>query len=237
MPENDTFDDPTAPPLSVSEKQAAEKRAEATSEALDNVSLPRHVATPGRLVEPLRCFSAAWKVAEPVEISPASSSLATPSLPARGRRGAAHLRTAGSALVNWWRAVTIQGLCVAVLWLIGLLLLHVPLAPVWALIAGLMTLVPNFGGIIALLGPAFAILVSQPNMYRLCFLLGLYALIVVIDQLVLQPMIMKRVTRVPIWASILVPIVLGIVIPFWGILLAPPLLAVVYAFRRPRPQA
>ncbi|HET6215881.1 MAG TPA: AI-2E family transporter [Acidobacteriaceae bacterium] len=152
-------------------------------------------------------------------------------------RSAVHLRTAGSALVSWWRAVTIQGLCVAVLWLIGLLLLHVPLAPVWALVAGLMTLVPNFGGVIALLGPAFSILVSQPSMYRLCFLLGLYAVIVVIDQLMLQPLIMKRVTRVPIWASILAPIVLGIVIPFWGILLAPPLLAVVYAFRRPRPPA
>ena len=58
---------------------------------------------------------------------------------------------------------------------------------------------------------------------------------VVIDQLLLQPLIMKRVTRVPVWASILAPIVLGIVIPFWGILLAPPLLAIVYAFRRPRP--
>jgi predicted PurR-regulated permease PerM len=150
--------------------------------------------------------------------------------------GSLHLRTAGKALVNWWRAVTIEGLCVAVLWLIGLLLLHVPLAPVWALVAGLMTLVPNFGGIIALLGPAFSILVSQPSMYRLCILLGIYAVIVVIDQLLLQPLIMKRVTRVPVWASILVPIVLGIVIPFWGILLAPPLLAVVYAFRRPRPQ-
>ena len=150
-------------------------------------------------------------------------------------KGALHLRTAGSALVNWWRAVTIQGLCVAVLWLIGLLLLRVPLAPVWALIAGLMTLVPNFGGVIALLGPAFSILVSQPSMYRLCILLGLYAVIVVIDQLMLQPLIMKRVTRVPVWASILAPIVLGIIIPFWGILLAPPLLAVVYAFRRPRP--
>jgi predicted PurR-regulated permease PerM len=148
---------------------------------------------------------------------------------------AVHLRTAGTALVNWWRAVTIEGLCVAVLWLTGLLLLHVPLAPVWALFAGLMTLVPNFGGVIALLGPVFSILVSQPSMYRLCMLLGLYAAIVVIDQLLIQPMIMKRVTRVPIWASILAPIVLGIVIPFWGILLAPPLLAVIYAFRRPRP--
>lgn len=153
----------------------------------------------------------------------------------RASMGVQHLRTAGKALVNWWRAATIEGLCVGVLWLIGLLLLHVPLAPIWALVAALMTLVPNFGGMIALLGPAFSILVSRPSMYRLSLLLGLYAVIVVVDQLALQPLIMKKVTRVPIWASILAPIVLGIVIPFWGILLAPPLLAIVYAFRRPKP--
>jgi len=168
------------------------------------------------------------KALEPLPTAP---TLPAPPTPTAGT----HLRTAGKALVNWWRAVTIEGLCVAVLWLIGLLLLRVPLAPVWALVAGLMTLVPNFGGVIALLGPAFSILVTQPSMYRLCILLGMYAVIVVLDQLLLQPLILKRVTRVPVWASILAPIVLGIVIPFWGILLAPPLLAVVYAFRRPRP--
>jgi predicted PurR-regulated permease PerM len=168
----------------------------------------------------------------PQALTPSAPGLLTSSNLAS--RSTGHVRTAGTALFNWWRAVTIQGLCVGVLWLIGLLLLRVPLAPVWALIAALMTLIPNFGGIISLLGPAFAILVSQPSMYRLCMLLGMYAAIVVIDQLGLQPLIMKRVTRVPIWASILAPIVLGIVIPFWGILLAPPLLAVVYAFRRPR---
>jgi predicted PurR-regulated permease PerM len=167
---------------------------------------------------------------------PAALSVSEPISGKFSAKSALHLRTAGTALVNWWRAVTIEGLCVALLWLIGLLLLKVPLAPVWALIAGLMTLVPNIGGVIALLGPAFSILVTH-DMYRLCFLLGMYAVIVVIDQLMLQPLIMKRVTRVPVWASILVPIVLGIVIPFWGILLAPPLLAVVYAFRRPRPRS
>lgn len=146
-------------------------------------------------------------------------------------------RTAGTALVNWWRAVSIEALCVAVLWLVGLLLLHVPLAPVWALIGGLMTFIPNFGGVIAILGPVFAILVSGEGMERLLYLLGLYAVIVLVDQLLLQPLLMKRVTRVPIWASIFVPIVLGIVIPFWGVLLAPPLLAVIYAFRRPRKAA
>ena len=142
--------------------------------------------------------------------------------------------TAGKALVNWWRAVSIEALFVAVMWLVGLLLLRVPLAPMWALIAGLMTFIPNFGGVISLLGPVFSVLVSGRDMDRLFLLLGLYALIVVIDQLLLQPWLLKRTSRVPFWASILAPIVLGIVIPFWGVLLAPPLLAIIYAFRRPR---
>ena len=146
----------------------------------------------------------------------------------------ASTRTAGTALVNWWRAVSIEALCVAVLWWVGLALLHVPLAPVWALIGGLMTFIPNIGGVIAILGPVFSILLTGENMERLLYLLGLYAVIVVVDQLLLQPLLMKRVTRVPIWASILVPIVLGIVIPFWGVLLAPPLLATIYAFRKPK---
>jgi predicted PurR-regulated permease PerM len=153
----------------------------------------------------------------------------------RREKSIAHLKTAGTALVHWWRAVTIEGLCVGITWLIGLLLLKVPLAPVWALIGALMTLVPNFGGVIALIGPVFSVLVSGHDMFRLALVLGLYAVIVVVDQLALQPIIMKKVTRVPIWVSILAPIVLGIIIPFWGILLAPPLLAVVYAFRRPKP--
>jgi predicted PurR-regulated permease PerM len=145
-----------------------------------------------------------------------------------------HLRTAGTALVNWWRAVSIEALCVAVLWLIGLEILRVPLAPAWALVAGLMAFVPNIGGVIALIGPVFCILVQGKDLERLAFLLGIYAIIVVVDQLVLQPWLMKKTTRVPIWASILVPIVLGIIIPFWGVLLAPPLLAVIYAFRKPK---
>ena len=142
--------------------------------------------------------------------------------------------TAGKALVNWWRAMSIDALCVAVMWLIGLLLLRVPLAPAWALVAGLMAFVPNIGGVIALIGPSFSILFSGHDEIRFWYLLGLYAVVVVVEQLILQPMLMKKTTRVPIWASILVPIVLGIVIPFWGVLLAPPLLAVFYAFRRPK---
>jgi predicted PurR-regulated permease PerM len=147
-----------------------------------------------------------------------------------------HLRTAGTALVNWWRAASIEALCVAMLWLIGLEILRVPLAPAWALVAGLMAFVPNIGGVIALIGPVFSILFQGKDYDRLAFLLGIYAIIVVIDQVVLQPWLMKRMARVPLWASILVPLVLAFnpITPFWGVLLAPPLLAIFYAFRKPQ---
>jgi len=55
--------------------------------------------------------------------------------------------------------------------------------------------------------------------------------IVIIDGSFLQGYIMRRTAKVPIWASILAPIVLGILWPFWGVLVAAPLLAVLYAYK------
>ena len=126
------------------------------------------------------------------------------------------------------------------MWLIGLLILRVPLAFVWAIIGGACQFIPNFGPLIAVIGPALTTLFASQSdaMMHLLYVFMLYAIIAVIDGLVLQPYLMKRSNKVPIWASILAPIVLGIVIPFWGVLLAPPLLAVIYAYRRRQlPQA
>ena len=156
-----------------------------------------------------------------------------PILPGRpGPGGVA--RTAGTALLNWWRAATLEGLCVGILWWIGLALLHVPLAPLWAMLAALAAFIPHFGGVISVIGPVLAVAFSGHDMSRLGLVLGLYAVIVVLDQLLIQPLLLNKTTRVPVWASILCPILLGIVIPFWGVLLAAPLLAIVYAFRSPR---
>jgi len=58
-----------------------------------------------------------------------------------------------------------------------------------------------------------------------------YAIVVSVDGFLLQPYLMKRQNRVPFWASLIVPLVMGIIIPFWGVLLAPPLLAVIFAYR------
>jgi predicted PurR-regulated permease PerM len=63
------------------------------------------------------------------------------------------------------------------------------------------------------------------------YVLILYAVIVVVDGLFLQPYIMRRVVKIPMWASIVAPVILGFAIPFWGFILAPPLLAVIYAYK------
>jgi predicted PurR-regulated permease PerM len=146
-----------------------------------------------------------------------------------------HLKTAGGALLSWWRAATLDALIVGVLWLIGLELIHVPFAPFWAILGGILQIIPTFGGMIALIGPVLAVAFSGHDEWRLGLVLGLYGLIVILEGLVIGPYILHRTTKVPWWAAFLGPIVLGILIPFWGVLLAPPLLAVVFAFRKPPP--
>ncbi|HEX5244671.1 MAG TPA: AI-2E family transporter [Tepidisphaeraceae bacterium] len=145
-----------------------------------------------------------------------------------------HVRTTGSALKNWFIATLQDALLVGLMWFIGLLILHVPWAWLWAIVGGLCQFIPNFGPLIAVIGPALATLFASQSdaLMHLLYVFILYAIIAVIDGLVLQPYLMKRSNRVPIWASILAPIVLGFVIPFWGVLLAPPLLAVIYAHKR-----
>jgi len=142
-----------------------------------------------------------------------------------------HLKLTGSALRGWFLTLCCDALLVGLMWLIGLEIIHVPLAPLWAVLGALLQFIPHFGALLALTGPALVGGLSGGWM-RLLYVLVLYAVIAVTDGLILQPYLMKRTVKVPVWASILAPLVLGFVIPFWGVLLAPPLLAVIYSYRR-----
>jgi predicted PurR-regulated permease PerM len=142
-----------------------------------------------------------------------------------------HVRTTGTALKNWFIAQTLDALAVGLIWLVGLWGIGVPWAPLWAVLGALLQFIPNFGAVLSVIGPVIAAALSdKPD--RWIYVLILYAMIAALDGFLLQPYLMKRTSRVPVWASIVVPIVLGFIIPFWGVLLGPPLLAVVYAYRR-----
>jgi predicted PurR-regulated permease PerM len=142
-----------------------------------------------------------------------------------------HFHTTASALKRWAIAQLQDSLAVGVLWMIGLSIIRVPYAPLWAVLAAALQIIPHFGPILSLLGPVLSAALRWHDWQHPLYVLILYAVIVVVDGFLLQPYIMRRVARVPMWASILAPFVLGFLIPFWGFLLAPPLLAVIYAFK------
>ena len=142
-----------------------------------------------------------------------------------------HVRVTGGALKNWVIAQVQDSLAVGLLWLVGLYVLKVPWAPLWALLAAALQIVPHLGPVLSLIGPVLAATWHWLDWEHPLYVLILYAMVVVVDGLLLQPYIMKRTAKVPIWASILLPLVLSLFLSFWGVLLAPPLLAVVYAYR------
>ena len=141
-----------------------------------------------------------------------------------------HINITGGALRRWFVAQCYDSAAVGALWWVGLAYLHVPLAPFWAILAAVLQFIPHFGPVLAFFGPALVALFAggfEPFLYVLI----LYGVIIVIDGLVLQPIIMRRTARVPIWASLIVPILLSLMFGFWGLLLAAPLLAVIFAYR------
>jgi len=146
-----------------------------------------------------------------------------------------HLRLTGSALKNWAIAQVQDSIAVGLIWLLGLYIIRVPWAPLWALLAATLQIVPHLGPVLSVLGPVLAAWISSGSWERPLYVLCLYAIVAVVDGFFLQPYIMRRTAKVPMWASILTPLALGIIIPFWGVLLAPPLLAVVYAYKARRP--
>ena len=141
-----------------------------------------------------------------------------------------HMNITGGALRHWFIAQCYDSAAVGALWWFGLDYLHVPWAPFWAMLATGLQFIPHFGPVLAFMGPALVALFAG-GFDQFLYVLILYGVIIVIDGLFLQPVIMRRTARVPIWASLIVPILLSLIFGFWGLLLAAPLLAVIYAYR------
>lgn len=145
-----------------------------------------------------------------------------------------HIQITGRALKRWFIAQCIDSVCVGLMWLAGLLILGVPWAPLWAFLAACFHVIPHVGGVLALLGPMVATLIEGNGWEGALYLLFLYVIVMVVDGFVLQPALMRRTSKVPVWASIVVPLVLGYFFQFWGILLSAPILAVFYALKAHR---
>jgi predicted PurR-regulated permease PerM len=141
-----------------------------------------------------------------------------------------HINITGGALRDWFVAQIYDSICVGLLWWAGLSFLHVPWAPFWAVLAAVFQFIPHFGPVLTFVGPALAAILGV-GLETFLWVLALYGVIIVVDGLLLQPLIMRRTAKVPIWASLSVPLLLSFMLGFWGLLLAAPLLAVIFAYR------
>ena len=141
-----------------------------------------------------------------------------------------HINITGGALRRWFIAQCYDSAAVGALWWVGLEYLHVPWAPFWGFLAAGLQFIPHLGPVLAFIGPGLVALFAG-GFEDFVYVLILYGAIVVVDGLVLQPVIMRRTARVPIWASLIIPILLSLIFGFWGWLLAAPLLAVIFAYR------
>jgi predicted PurR-regulated permease PerM len=114
-----------------------------------------------------------------------------------------HIRLTTGALKNWFIAQCQDSLAVGILWFLGLHFIKVPLAPLWAIIAAILQFVPHLGPVLELVGPVLAAAISKHDWQHPFYVLLMYAGIALVDGLLLQPYLMKRTVKVPMWASIL----------------------------------
>src|SRR6185437_15649323 len=110
-------------------------------------------------------------------------------LPIR-RRANQLVRLTGNALKNWFIAQCQDSLAVGILWFVGLYLLHVPWALLWAILAAFLQFIPHLGPVLGLLGPTLTAAIHWGDWRHPLYVLILYAIIVVVDGFALQPYIM-----------------------------------------------
>lgn len=127
--------------------------------------------------------------------------------------------------LHWWLIGQLMSMTlIGLLTWIGLLLLGVPLALTLALIAAVLTFVPNVGPIIAVI-PALLLAVVESPM-RGVYVLLLYFGIQMVESYLVTPLIQRRTIRLAPALILTAQMVAGSLLGLFGVALATPLVAV-----------
>lgn len=130
-----------------------------------------------------------------------------------------------ATLTKWLKGKIISMFVVAVLTAIGLVILDIPLWLVLALIAGLLSFVPNFGPLLALIPAVLVGLMQGTTTALLVF--GLYMLVQVLESNFITPQVQKKLINIPPALIITAQLFMGVLAGSWGLILATPLVAII----------
>lgn len=147
-------------------------------------------------------------------------------VPPEGRKKARDvLDKIADHLKGWLKGILFAMFVVFVLTAIGLGIMGMPLWLVLALLAGLISFIPNFGPLIALVPAVLVGLMEGPQMALM--VAGLYILVQVVETNFITPIIQQKLIDLPPALIILTQVVMGVIAGGWGIVLATPLTVIV----------
>jgi predicted PurR-regulated permease PerM len=113
-------------------------------------------------------------------------------------------------------------LVIAVATWLGLLALGIPLALALAVLAGVLTFIPNFGPVIAAV-PAMLLALLESPMHVL-YVGGLYLALQTVESYTLEPYVMRKADDLPPALVIVGQLFLGVTLGALGLILATPLI-------------
>lgn len=145
--------------------------------------------------------------------------------PSRQERAKEVLHQVYITLQRWLAGKLFSMLVVAILTAIGLYILGVPMALALSLIAGLLSFIPNFGPILALIPAVLVGFLQGPS--TALYVVFLYVGVQAIESNLITPFVQRKMVSMPLAMIIIAQVLLGILVGGLGLILATPILAVV----------
>jgi predicted PurR-regulated permease PerM len=133
------------------------------------------------------------------------------------------LNQIGETLLWWLIGKLISMTLIGILTYVGLLVLDVPLSLSLALMAAILTFIPNFGPILAA-APAVLLALSD-GFTKAGWVIGLYLAVQTVESYFVTPLIQRRTVSLPPAFTLAVQIVAGVLAGVAGLALATPLAA------------
>ena len=146
--------------------------------------------------------------------------------PRAGRTRARQILFAAGDTLRWWLIGKVGSmLAIGVLTWIGLSIIGVPLALTLALLAGLLSFVPNFGPIISAIPAILLGFIDSPR--TAVYVIALYIGVQIIESYLITPWIERKTVEIPPALTIVFQLALAVMVGGMGLVLATPLLALV----------
>lgn len=124
--------------------------------------------------------------------------------------------------LDWWLLGRIASMAVVgILTWLGLVLLEVPLALTLAILAGLLSFVPNVGPILSAVPAVLVGLAQSPS--TALYVVGLYVAVQTVESYLITPLIQREAVLLPPALVLTMQLAFGLLFGFLGLLVATPL--------------